>query len=431
MHAAGNTLGKLQTAFQFSERARARAFLEKVGQVRTAKLNRHPLANRRETLTRQILNDDISGPDENRTKLSELRMIRSQIISDAPEVAAITEGELPEVHQLADLLPSGAALVEFFVDSRQYLTTFVLKPDGKLSLQTLDLAELRLDVVVKRFREELESQDKDVPTGELLFSILFGTIWSDIADAERLLIVPHKILHSVPFAALWFKNSGTGPQKLFLCQRFWLSILPSASVLVQFEKRPQRPIASGHSLVMGNPARDLPDAEEEAKLVAERLGTTALIGDEATTAKLLNSGCEYSVIHIACHGIEDPPDPLLAGIELADGPITAEGFMESDVRAGLLTLSACLTGVGRSEPGDELVTLSRSAASAGIASVVSTLLPFFDWSAPMFFDEFYRNLLLGMPKDCALGSAQQAMIASPTAAHPVHWAPFVLLGSWR
>jgi len=73
----------------------------------------------------------------------------------------------------------------------------------------------------------------------------------------KLIIVPHGVLHYVPFCAL---GSADAP----LLDRYDLRILPSATVLAFL--KPAKPIES--ALILGNPdldnpALDLPFAQEE------------------------------------------------------------------------------------------------------------------------------------------------------------------------
>jgi CHAT domain-containing protein len=116
---------------------------------------------------------------------------------------------------------------------------------------------------------------------------------------------------------------------------------------------------------------------------------------------------------------------------LADGRLTVEDIMESSIPAGLLTLSGCVTGLSQRQPGEELIGLARAAVTAGIPSVIASLWNIDDASASVFFEEFYKYLSQGVPKDVALAAAQRELLKSEDFSHPMHWAPFVLLGDWR
>jgi CHAT domain-containing protein len=243
--------------------------------------------------------------------------------------------------------------------------------------------------------------------------------------------VPHSVLHYVPFAALWFKNTGEGPRHFYLCQRFQLSIMPSASFLKYMLNR-ARPVGyEGHALVLGNPTEDLPGSATEAITVATLLKVTPLLGPQASRVRVLSIDEDYGVIHIASHGTYNENDPLLSGILLSDGLLTVEDMLEARIPAGLLILSGCLTGVSARLPGDELIGLSRAALAAGIPSVITTLWEVRDDTTAIFFERFYAGLRDGMNKDAALTAAQHSMLAEKQYATPSNWAPYVLLGDCR
>jgi CHAT domain-containing protein len=248
---------------------------------------------------------------------------------------------------------------------------------------------------------------------------------------ERLIIVPHRELHYIPFGATWFTSSDAGQEKVYLSQRFALSNVPSAAFLPICLRLPRPEFRNGSGRVLGNPTGDLAGAEDEAKLVAKQLGVVPLLRDEATRAALLEAPEGLGVIHIASHGVYDEVDPLLSGVVLADGTVTAEQLMERNLSTGLLTLSGCVTGMAKRQPGDELIGLTRAAAAAGIPRVIASLWPVWDDSTRAFFEHFYQALAKGLATDEALRDAQRSLIETSEFAHPTHWAPFVLFGDWR
>ncbi len=358
-------------------------------------------------------------------------MVRAQIAAEQPAAAAITEAVMPSYKDITRVIPENTALVEFFIGPGKNLTTFVLTSKNIAAMQTINLGDWDLVAKVDQFRAELKYEVEGTPTGQEIFLILFSSVWNVINPVERLLIVPHRELHHIPFSALWFKNSGEGPERLYLCQRFTHAVLPSAAFLPLCLNLTRPPFRKGHARVLANPTGDLPYAEEEGTLVAAQLGVSPLTRGNATRAALLQQECDMCVVHVASHGVFDESDSLLSGVEMADGRVTAEDIMESNLTTGLLTLSGCVTGLAKREPGDELIGLSRAAASAGIPCVVTTLWDVFDESSSHFFAYFYKSLAQGASKDWALLTAQQTLMQQNQFAHPVHWAPFVLLGDWR
>jgi CHAT domain-containing protein len=96
------------------------------------------------------------------------------------------------------------------------------------------------------------------------------------------------------------------------------------------------------------------------------------------------------------------------------------------LRADLVTLSGCATGLNVVAAGDELLGLIRGLLSAGAHSLLLTLWDVNDRSTSDFMTSFYRRLQQGVDKASALQGAMQQLRA--TFPHPYHWAPFTLIG---
>ncbi|HEX8690959.1 MAG TPA: CHAT domain-containing protein [Longimicrobium sp.] len=425
------TLSQRWNAFYFSERARARAFLDALGAERLQRsVAGDPLLERREQLARELTGLRDGDRERARPLLQELRRLRAEIRSAGPRAAAVTD-TLPGHDALFRAIPPKTAVVEFFAGPGDHLAVFVLTSEGMPALTVNRLGRFDLGDLVERFRTELTTRVEGVPTGEVLFHLLFGPVWDVLRPMERLLIVPHGALHYVSFGATWFRPAGEGPQRVYLAESAALSVLPSAAFLPVCLGLARPALRKGAARVLGNPTRDLPGAELEAVGVAARLGVAPLLGSRATRAALLDAPPDLAVVHVASHGVYDPLDPLLSGVEMADGRVTAEDLMESRISAGLLTLSGCVTGLAKRYPGDELAGLTRAAAAAGIPSVVTSLWPVEDQSAREFFAQFYQALSQGHPKDLSMRLAQRALQEDPEFGHPGFWAPFVLFGDWR
>ncbi|MDJ0863078.1 MAG: CHAT domain-containing protein [Gammaproteobacteria bacterium] len=428
--------GQGVAAFEFSERARSRSFLDGMSASRIKRTSaRNIHTARREELIEEY--QKASSPEERSKLLTELRVTRAKAIAEAPRIAAVTETELANVDEIAALLPEGTGIVEFYLLGGQNLMIIVLSNKGLAGLTVLTLGKFDLPCEIKRLRAEIafpprvsEARLEPPPSAYMLFTILFGNIFNLLEDFEHLIIVPHKELHYLPFAALWFKNSGEGPPKLYLGQRFYLSILPSAASLPLFLSLERPSDVSGASLVLGNPTTDLHGAENEAVRVARHLGVEPLLRERAVRSALISADKQHGIIHVASHGVHDDQDPLLSGLVMSDGLFTVDDLLASDLPTSLLSLSGCVTGLTARHPGDELVGLSRAAALAGAPSVLTTLWETSDQSGPAFFDAFYTALLSGASKVQALTHAQHTMREQYDYSQPLHWAPYVLMGDW-
>ncbi len=429
---AGNAR-KTDIAFMFSERSRARAFLDVMGSQRIQRRAvDNPLVTRRELLIKQIMNLE-EGDENTASKLyDDLRLVRTQISAEQPSIAAITDTAMPSYQDIIEAIPENAALIEFFIGPGQKLTIFLRSSKSKMAMKTFDLGKYDLVAKIEQFLNEVKNGVEGVPTGRELWYILFHPIWHLLESVELLLIVPHHELHYLPFSALWFNaDSPDGPERLYLHQCFGHSILPSAAFLPMCMKLQRPEIKRGNSLVLANPSGDLPYAEKEGEVVAKLLGVDPLIHKKATREALIGEYRELAVVHVASHGTYNEHDPLLSGVEMSDGLVTVENIMESNLSSSLLVLSGCVTGLAKRQPGDELIGLSRAAAFAGVLSVITSLFDVWDESSCEFFEYFYQALLQGGSKYTAISYSQQMLLRQKKFEHPVHWAPFSLLGDWN
>lgn len=232
-----------------------------------------------------------------------------------------------------------------------------------------------------------------------------------IGRASRLLIVPHGVLHYVPFAALISPGGA-------LIDRFELAVLPSAAALVAPE-RPRR--AGGRAVVVGGPTEDLPFLAAELAEVTELLGVSSA-GTEADLISLLP---EASLIHFAGHAMLRRDNPLFSYLETPRGRLTLGEILEMELSADLVVLSGCETGAGLSRPGDELLGLARAFLHAGAGSLVASLWPVDDRATRRLMGCFYRHLRSVAP-GVALRRAQLEI--REEMAHPYYWAGFVHVG---
>ena len=174
------------------------------------------------------------------------------------------------------------------------------------------------------------------------------------------------------------------------------------------------------------------------------------------------------VKHFATHAELNENDPLSSAVLLVkdakeDGRLEVREIFGMDLKANLVVLSGCETGLGKLSTGDELVGLTRAFIYAGTPSVMASLWKVDDASTAQLMSNFYRNLKT-MTKVEALRQAQLALIRgsgqsellarrgvggigklgetassalpvpsslSISTSHPYFWAPFVLVGDGK
>ncbi|MBA2714995.1 MAG: CHAT domain-containing protein [Rubrobacteraceae bacterium] len=235
---------------------------------------------------------------------------------------------------------------------------------------------------------------------------------------HRIAIVPHGLLHQVPFHALFDGEA-------YLLDRFEVSYAPSATVFSLCQKQVSR--SSERALVLGVADPLIPNVADEARAVASHLpGAEALVDGQATTITMREKGPGCGVLHLACHGMFRADNPMFSSLKLHDGWLTAADVLSLDLGGALVTLSACESARNRVLAGDEIVGLARGFLGAGAATLVASLWLVQDETTSLTMESWYARLSDGAGRATALRDAQLAL--KERYPHPYYWAPFVLIG---
>jgi CHAT domain-containing protein len=201
---------------------------------------------------------------------------------------------------------------------------------------------------------------------------------------EHLVVIPHELLHYVPFHALF-------DGKQYLIDSFTVSYAPSASVYAQCCQKQVN--MSGSALVIGVPDPQTPSILEELESVAAIFPESELfLGPDATGEVLRERGRHSRSIHIATHGSFRQDAPMFSGIRLGDTFLTLYDLYGLKLPVDQITLSGCSTGVSVIAAGDEVIGLVRGLLSAGARSLLLTMWDVNDSSTARFMKTFYTCL---------------------------------------
>jgi hypothetical protein len=175
----------------------------------------------------------------------------------------------------------------------------------------------------------------------------------------------------------------------------------------------------------------------------ERVGSTTV----EETSRVMRAA---SIVHLACHGIQDTNDATQSGFCLGDGRLTIAKLMELKLENAFLAfLSACETAKGDQEQPDQAMHLAASMLFSGFKSIVATMWyvdrdfrisvwllmmirAISDVDGPKVAEWFYEELLAREVVDgdsvaYALDSAVGKLRASGVT--PERWAPFIHMGA--
>ncbi len=476
-------LGKPEDAFNQSERARSRVFLDvlankvQLSRVQSGLLDEERALLERVAGLKAMLADnaesEVAAPNL-RKQLAEAERsyagFLNRVRKQDKEQTSLMSVEPLTLKQVQELIDPAQTLIEYFVMDAEVFVWVVEK--DKLNFQRVALSKNELAKQVKTLREIISALGVARELNEVSSSLYKSLIQPLLPyiNGKELIIDPHDVLHYLPFQAL---QSADGK---YLIEKYPINYLSSASLL-QFTKEKSR--AMGERVLalgnpdLGDPKMSLQFAEVEAKEIQKLYPqSTIYLNRDATEekAKALSPGND--IIHFASHAELNEDDSLSSAVLLAksdkeDGRLEVREIFGMDLKASFVVLSACETGLGKLSSGDELVGLTRAFIYAGTPSVVASLWSVEDSSTAQLMASFYKNLKT-MTKVEALRQAQLQLIrgnansdllarrgiggvgklgetpavnapatepaTTPgviSTSHPYFWAPFILVGEGK
>ncbi|MBN2007015.1 MAG: CHAT domain-containing protein [Anaerolineae bacterium] len=445
------SLDKGEEAYEISERSRARTLLDSLanGQIDFREGADTDLLERSQTLRTEIgaldhrLQGELSQPHDQQNptalqnletqlqaKREEYSLLLNQLQATNPEYAALALGSTLSLTATQALLNDQTTLLEYFVAEDQTVA-FVLTHDS-FNVITIPVSSDTLMDTIITFRDFANREPAHPQSLIQLYDWLIAPV-RPYLKTPQLGIVPHRMLHYLPFAAL--TDGGR-----YLVEDFTLFTLPSASILPYVQPNP---VAANPRLVaIAQPsAQDGPylsHAVQEAATIAALWDTTAIVDDAATETAVYSQTVGVGIVHIVAHGTFNPFNPLFSELWLGadahnDGNLEVHEVYGMDLtQAQLVVLSGCetdmshLTRVDYLPGGDELVGLNRAFLFAGTPTVVGSLWRVDDASTALLMERFYTYLKQGQGKAAALRQAQLDTRAQ--YPHPYYWAGFVLTG---
>jgi hypothetical protein len=347
----------------------------------------------------------------------------------------------------------------------------------------------RLEPLVAPFRQShLRREDLgafSLSKAAALFRDLLAPGLAGVSAGTRVIIVPDGILGAFPFEALVVEAKTDWGQSLLVGDRWLLTYCQSAAILalnrhLGLARAPQPLFALGDCIYEKTSPRyvaykggqgkagELQHAGPEKTLTMSATGADegrlqfpplpetrqtvmelaalfqvqpkppqVLLDVLATETRVRQTSLsQYRYLFFGTHGfladnLEGVQEPTLVLSQVENKPpdngfLTFHKVLQLKLDADLVTLAACMTGVGRVTQGEGVLNFARAFQQAGARSVMVAL-----WNIPVeeslkFYRGFYKALKEGRPKLEALKAARQSVRAKEP--HPYFWAGLILHG---
>jgi CHAT domain-containing protein/Tfp pilus assembly protein PilF len=477
--------GLFDEAWQFADQSRARRFRELLRESGISHQPRNPqdletvrtlkarLASLAEQRTAAIVSGDNETADITAREITPL-LLQIEGFQETIDEADENLAALPLLGDIQSELAPGDTLLEYHfselgsgvwsIRSREidYLPIANGEEVEALTYRIRQIIRTPQSAMFEQLRRlsELVLVDGAVPPG----------------DSNRIIVVPDGSLQLIPFSMLLSPASG---YRQALVDSTQIAYLPSASAMLDLAERGRR--AGNGIAIIADPVFDYNDdrlkavespdfattlasldpelqrgsargnkaefsrlyfagRESEAiQALASDIPVFAATGTEASRDLVMNGSLgDFEILHFATHGVLDMEEPALSGLVMSG--VTSDGrprrrFLRTqdiatlDLKADLVVLSGCDTGVGKLVRGEGLQSLSRAFFFAGAEQVVSSLWSVPDAATAELMGVFYKEMLQnGKSAAQALRFAQLHVMDNDRWEDPYYWAAFVVQG---
>ena len=305
----------------------------------------------------------------------------------------------------------------------------------------------RIEAEVLAYREVLErpasvwtarpSFRRFEEQGHELFRLLLGPVAERIGAARKLIVVPDRQLHLLPFESLISEPPRPDRSLGFLAASHAIEYLPAAALLGR-DAGPGIDRVIVVAATSGRADLELPPLRHAAEEVRAVVGAypegraTLLEEDAASLERLTEAATQpIDVLHLIAHaGMDEASGPrvLLHGSEEAGAWLDVETLARLEHAPRLAILSACDTARGELVGGEGILGLVRAFTLAGSRQVVASLWKVDDARTSVMMGRLHQELRAGTPPSEAMRYARAEMLAAGYE-HPFHWAGLVLYGA--
>jgi CHAT domain-containing protein len=378
----GDTAG----AFEIAERSRARAFLDEMGS---------------------------QSADGQGFAVQDL----PSLAKECQDVCAVVYYALPD-RLLAWVIAGGKS---------DFVSIPVTPKELRDSIIELISTVYRQSAILRDKASGLAARTTAIQDSKRLNDLIWKPVAAKLPEGKRVVIVPHRELHYVPFQAL---HDGAR----YLIEGREVLYAPSASAYVGTRRRR---VESAEGTLLFDPIlSDDPKSPfaktETAGLKVQYPQAKVVLKEAATVAAFKEHAGNAGVIHVSSHGYYNPWVPLDSGLQFAGTDPRKMLLTAKDIygmrlpKTRLIVMSACVSSVGDFSGGDEVTGLTRAFQVAGVPNVIGSLWTVENDATMELMTLFHKSLAESSDPASALRAAQVTMLQKN--APIARWAAFGLSG---
>ncbi|MCW5516892.1 CHAT domain-containing protein [Muriicola sp. Z0-33] len=374
------------------------------------------------------------------------RLLSSNIETNFPAYFNLKyNNEVASIAEVKNRLDSDEQMISYFQGNKALYVLSIEKNDSKMLRIPLDL---KLEELISSCRIMLGNPKSDVRDLAKISYRLYNYLLQPLIAKkpnQKLIIVPDGLLNYLPFSAL----NTSSDRILYLMETSQISYANSATLLAELDNRkinndnvlgfaPSFEQNKTKSQSLSAPRLfPLPHNGREVKQVLAAFGGNSFQDEVASLENFTNEAEDYGIIHLATHAKYNDNAPEFSYLAFTpendkEYLLYVKDLYQLELKADLVTLSACESGIGELKRGEGLIGLTRGFFYGGASSIVSTLWNINDASSSQLMGSFYKNLSQGNAKDLALQQSKLTFLNANrenALSHPYYWSGFIISGN--
>ncbi|MDP6460988.1 MAG: CHAT domain-containing protein, partial [Gemmatimonadota bacterium] len=133
-------------------------------------------------------------------------------------------------------------------------------------------------------------------------------------------------------------------------------------------------------------------------------------------------------VHLSAHGSFRDDNPAFSRITTGDGALFLADIQEKRLRAELVVLSACDTGLTFTGRGDDVTGVALGFLGAGARSLVASQWRAHDKASRRIMEALYEEYASRGSRDVPAALAAAGRAVREDWNHPLYWAAFAAYG---
>jgi len=445
-----------EKAFYFAEKSKSNVLLEAIADASAksfANIPDHVVAQEEKLKTDIAYYKQLLAKEQNQSARDQLFILEGayqtfikSLEKNYPQYYNLKYNvSIPSISDITALIDDNEAVLSYFIANKtNRIYTFYISKKRFRITNKLKTDEFNRNLSGYRNSIYYDVKDTYMNTANDLYKILIPPIENNITS---LTIIPAGRLGVIPFEALLTTEVAAEmpyDQLPYLVKEYDMNTQYAAALLTINNEWINATSATACILApVSFSKHNLPElpatAMEVQKLNSlftnQGINSNPYTYSDASEVQIksdLVSNSQY--LHFATHGIVNEDKPELSQIFLSTSSDTEDGNLYTGeiynlkLKADLVTLSACQTGLGKVYKGEGIVGLSRALLYAGAKNMLVSLWSVADQSTADLMVNFYSKSFDSRSYGKGLQAAKKEMIQQQKYAAPYYWAPFILIG---